>query len=57
MTEQGDEETYDFDVGEFLQKKILSKIGKIKVLMFGNTSQTEAIDFLKNEIATKFQID
>ena len=39
FNELGDEEKYGFDVGNFLKKKILGRITKIQVLMFGNTSE------------------
>ena len=39
LNELEDEEKYGFDVGNFLKKKILGRITKIQVLMFGNTSE------------------
>ena len=54
LSEQEDGEAYDFDVGSFLKTKVLDNITQIQVLVFGNTTETQAKDFLREQIVNRF---
>ena len=55
--EQGEDLDASFDPGNLLKEKILDKISSIQVLIFGNTSESQATEFCKRNIVEKFKTD
>ena len=48
--------TAAFCPGKFLKEKILDQITSVQVLIFGNTSERDAVDFCKTNIVSKFKV-